>query len=106
MFWTALDCSLISNSYFVSKCKNNYIFLDYMVWIGMTDAVKEGVWRMTGTDKIVPFFDWYPGEPQNKATDPNGQDCAAFYSHGMFKWADINCSTRTAFVACEKTKQI
>jgi hypothetical protein len=84
------------------NCKYSYI-LD-LIWIGMTDAVKEGVWKMTGTDKLVPFFDWCPGEPQNESNDPTGQDCAAFFSPGKFKWADINCSTRTAFVACEKSK--
>jgi hypothetical protein len=71
----------------------------------MTDAAKEGVGKMTGTDKIVPFFDWASGEPQNISKDPTGQDCAAIRTYGKYKWVDINCSTRTAFVACEKSKQ-
>jgi hypothetical protein len=71
----------------------------------MTDEAKEGLWKMTGTDNVVSFFDWANGEPQNKSNYLIDQDCAAFNSHANFKWADINCSTRTAYVACEKVKQ-
>jgi hypothetical protein len=28
----------------------------------MTDAGKEGLWKMTGTSNVVSFFDWANGE--------------------------------------------
>ncbi|XP_045191217.2 perlucin-like protein [Mercenaria mercenaria] len=73
-----------------------------LYWIGMTDSETEGVWKMTGTDTIIPFTDWKGIEPENALTHPTGQDCAAFYRPLSYSWADINCFNRLARAVCEK----
>ncbi|XP_032992263.1 CD209 antigen-like protein C [Lacerta agilis] len=65
------------------------------VWIGLSDAVKEGAWQWVDGSKPTERF-WRPGEPNNKN---NVEDCAVLYKEG--NWNDIACNLKVHFV-CEK----
>jgi hypothetical protein len=67
-------------------------------WIGMTDVETEGLWKISGTNTIVPFTDWKGTEPQNLG---GNEDCAVFSYGYSFSWADVPCSSKHRAV-CEK----
>ena len=45
-------------------------------WIGFTDTEVEGVWKWVSGEPVT-FTAWLPGEPNNYASDPAGEDYAA-----------------------------
>ena len=70
----------------------------YSIWIGVTDADKEGTW--TDTNGLV--ITW---TPWHKPTEPNGnvrENCVNQYSTKVKKaWNDCSCSREAPFV-CER----
>jgi hypothetical protein len=64
----------------------------------MTDEETEGLWKISGTNKIVPFTDWKGTEPQNKG---GNEDCAVFSSGYSFSWGDVSCSLKFPAI-CER----
>lgn len=78
---------------FVDSCSSNY-----HLWIGITDADEEGVWRKFSDDsEIEPFFE---------LTEPNGgygENCMLmFLPNGL--WVDTSCAIQwPACVPCEVT---
>ncbi|XP_060598528.1 perlucin-like protein isoform X2 [Ruditapes philippinarum] len=82
---------------FLKSFLANY-FKDAHYWIGMTDIETEGLWKISGTNNIVPFTDWKGTEPQNHG---GNEDCALFYSTLSYSWADASCSAKSRAI-CEK----
>lgn len=64
----------------------------------MSDERTEHEWRWTDSDSLVIVFDWAPGDPDNVATD---EDCAIFWNHAGYKWADVPCGSFKAEPVCE-----
>jgi hypothetical protein len=70
--------------------------IDY--WLGMTDELVEGIWRLNdGDNTVAPYLDWAPSEPQDAF---EGEDCAMFGHLLKFRWADVACTTSRAAL-CE-----
>ncbi|XP_060598551.1 perlucin-like protein isoform X2 [Ruditapes philippinarum] len=64
-------------------------FKDTAYWIGMTDVETEGLWKISGTKRIVPFTDWEDGLPNNHG---GNEDCVIFYGPSSYSWLDVPCS--------------
>jgi hypothetical protein len=64
----------------------------------MTDIETEGLWKISGTNEIVPFTDWKGTEPQNNG---GNEDCAILTCALAYSWADVQCSLKYR-VVCEK----
>merc|ERR1712200_173862 len=66
------------------------------VWIGGEDLSQEGAWYWAHSgDKIGPFTDWLPGEPND---NHGSEDCLDLYRG---QWNDEVCSKALPFI-CEK----
>jgi hypothetical protein len=74
------------------------------IWLGATDALKEGTWLFAdGTplqENGVPapgvYTNWSPNEPSNAAP---GEHCLTMWGGGQ--WNDYVCSSKGGF-ACER----
>uniref|UniRef100_A0A670KCX2 C-type lectin domain-containing protein n=1 Tax=Podarcis muralis TaxID=64176 RepID=A0A670KCX2_PODMU len=81
-----------------SKHEQNFVITKIKltsVWIGISDAVNEGVWQwVDGTAPTERF--WRQGEPNN---NDGVENCAVLYKEG--NWNDIDCNLKVHFV-CEK----
>ena len=66
------------------------------VWLGLTDADKEGIWSDTA-GKIATYFNWHANEPDNAG---NSEHCVDSGSGWTYFWNDIEC-TRERYYACE-----
>uniref|UniRef100_A0AAY5EIJ5 C-type lectin domain-containing protein n=1 Tax=Electrophorus electricus TaxID=8005 RepID=A0AAY5EIJ5_ELEEL len=67
-------------------------------WIGLTDAVKEGVWVWSDESNYT-YNDWGPGEPNNIGSD----NCVQLYNNYSDKWNDAGCNYTCPFV-CYKSE--
>ncbi|XP_028842314.1 galactose-specific lectin nattectin-like [Denticeps clupeoides] len=67
------------------------------VWIGRSDAVKEGSWIWSDGRKSQ-ISKWGPGEPNNAG---NGEHCAELFVPHGFLWNDSICSLAKPYV-CAK----
>ncbi|XP_052792479.1 C-type lectin domain family 4 member E-like [Mya arenaria] len=78
---------------FMSNLKEHYY------WIGLTDEVIDGVWRLYPSEQPSRVFDWYAGagEPQGGTVE----NCVHAQPGYGYQWADVSCSS-TASVVCEK----
>ncbi|XP_067862378.1 C-type lectin domain family 10 member A-like [Heptranchias perlo] len=66
-------------------------------WIGLTDLIKEGVWRWEdGTSYSSTPIRWKPGQPDNFRKN---EHCVHLVSEGL--WNDDNCLTKYKYI-CEK----
>uniref|UniRef100_W5K5L4 C-type lectin domain-containing protein n=1 Tax=Astyanax mexicanus TaxID=7994 RepID=W5K5L4_ASTMX len=69
-------------------------------WLGLTDAVTEGVWKWVDGSALTTEF-WAKGEPNNYEND----DCAITgfkkASSNILVWADFPCG-HPVFGICEK----
>ncbi|XP_049328037.1 C-type lectin domain family 4 member M-like [Astyanax mexicanus] len=70
-------------------------------WIGLTDAVTEGIWKWMDGSVLTTEF-WWTGEPNDYGGD---EDCVitGFHNTGFSSstWADYPCH-RSEFWICEK----
>lgn len=65
------------------------------VWIGASDAYREGTWRWVD-GSAVDFFDWGFNQP----ADPGNEDCVVLFKVSTgWKWYDHGCG-RSASYAC------
>ncbi|MEC4893476.1 MAG: S8 family serine peptidase [Oscillatoria sp. PMC 1051.18] len=55
------------------------------VWIGLTDAKKEGEWRWVSGEP-VDYTNFYPGQPDNAG---GKEDWVEFHGQGSGKWNDV-----------------
>ena len=69
------------------------------VWFGGNDIDEEGVWKWTDCSPAWDFNFWSPGNPSNGAGIQD-QDCLVYHD-GEWKWDDIDCAVKFAFV-CSK----
>ncbi|XP_060598545.1 C-type lectin domain family 4 member E-like [Ruditapes philippinarum] len=71
-------------------------------WIGITDVEKEGVWKLSGTGRVVPYTDWKGNEPN----DFRGrEDCAVLHHHTQWSgWMDVPCENSYP-VFCERHRE-
>ncbi|XP_053406558.1 perlucin-like protein [Mercenaria mercenaria] len=74
-----------------SHSKNDY-------WVGLTDAAKEGLWKLTGKNTIAPFLDWGSAEPSGGTIE----NCVMFAIGHQYSWGDVSCSRRIRYL-CERT---
>ena len=71
------------------------------LWIGGTDAFKEGEWRWITTMEIISsskFTNWQSGTPDNYSGTEN---CLELNPRMDFSWNDDQCYNRHKFI-CEK----
>ncbi|XP_055895531.1 perlucin-like [Biomphalaria glabrata] len=74
------------------------------IWIGLNDIDVEGTYRWED-DYTVCSQSWMkqifaPGEPNNRKSSPNGEDCIHFYQNVPLL-NDANCLTNYTYI-CEK----
>ena len=67
------------------------------VWIGGTDAAREGAWVWSPSNTPLSYTNWYPGEPNSG--NQGGEDCVMAYSslHGG-RWNDAPCTQKLKYV--------
>ena len=58
-------------------------------WMGLTDAVTEGDWRLASSGLKPSYLNWHQGEPN----DWSNEDCARFTT-GPKYWSDLGCDRR------------
>ena len=66
------------------------LWVDPNVWIGVSDAAEEGVWR----DRLGNIYDtlpWLEGEPNNWGS---GENCAGYAG----RFVDIPCDEELEFI--------
>ena len=71
------------------------------VWIGGSDAFKEGEWRWISTMEVISsskFSDWSRGQPDNGS---GTEDCMELNPAFDFLWNDDQCYNLHKFI-CEK----
>ncbi|XP_049328206.1 C-type lectin domain family 4 member E isoform X4 [Astyanax mexicanus] len=91
-----------------SREEQEFIFKEFGrsdAWIGLTDAVKEGVWKwVDGSEPTVKF--WWRGEPNSYA---GNEDCVIsdfrFAKSAVFSWADYPCNYTGSWI-CEKQRTV
>ena len=60
-----------------------------IVWLGLTDLVREGRWVWNSNRQEATYFNWRHGAPDDSHYFENGQDCAMILSDGT--WDDHWC---------------
>ncbi|MCA9677949.1 MAG: C-type lectin domain-containing protein, partial [Myxococcales bacterium] len=74
------------------------------IWLGITDAAIEGVWR-TVDGAAVDYVHWKDGEPNDGGDDGDGEDCAVMLGvhdpgPDRGRWNDVACDEPHPYV-CE-----
>ncbi|XP_028822898.1 galactose-specific lectin nattectin-like [Denticeps clupeoides] len=68
------------------------------VWIGGSDAAKEGTWVWSDGSKW-DFTKWAPGEPNNAGKI---QHCAQLWDKSNMNVDDLSCGSKLAYVCAKK----
>ena len=71
-------------------------------WIGLTDANKEGTWKLASNGTTATFLNWNSRQPDNY--DGN-EDCAHLRTGGcpdwiLNDWADLDCNKTMVKITC------
>ncbi|CAC5395947.1 unnamed protein product [Mytilus coruscus] len=88
---------------------------NFSVWLGGTDAAKEGTWVWPASGKPFTFTDWWKSKDGRRGDEPDdygtwGQDCLSLSKYDNYNaWHDSSCSNkhrRGDFkgIICEKRK--
>ncbi|XP_028308776.1 CD209 antigen-like protein C isoform X2 [Gouania willdenowi] len=67
------------------------------VWIGLTDAENEGVWKWVDGTLLKETSFWCPGEPNNY----KNEDCVEVNFNHIGFWNDNDCNQNRTWI-CEK----
>ena len=82
-------------------------------WIGLTDAIKEGTWKLASNDTTATYLNW--DETYGQAPEPNNfndnEDCAHKRSGGCpdwdhSGWADLDCDKTMVAIACKNVPDV
>lgn len=84
---------------FVNLLIKNFDPTQSNTWIGLTDIHKEGGWMWSDGSK-VRFSHWNAQEPNNSGGNEN---CGHTNDRSLFKWNDIHCFNKYAFVCASRT---
>ncbi len=57
------------------------------VWIGFTDEAVEGQWVWVSGEPVT-YTNWYPGEPNDWPSSPQGEDYASYFFPWNQQWLD------------------
>jgi hypothetical protein len=68
---------------------NNY-------WAGMTDKTSEGTFHLASNNKVIPYTNWSPNEPNQ-----NGEEDCVQIIPVSHTWNDNAC-TKQFFAICQK----
>ncbi|XP_052252959.1 perlucin-like isoform X1 [Dreissena polymorpha] len=61
------------------------------IWIGGTDLLQEGTFLVPGTQEVLTYFNWAPGQPDNYG---RGEHCLdIFRDDAQLRWNDQLCNT-------------
>jgi len=66
-------------------------------WLGLNDALFEGVWNNVGGESALSYSNWYPGQPNDWGSA--GQDCGYMQPDGS--WADHASTTKMPGFFCQ-----
>ncbi|XP_077864570.1 perlucin-like protein, partial [Saccoglossus kowalevskii] len=62
-------------------------------WIGLKDRETEGVFRwLDGSEQVYEYFQG------NEPNDDGNQDCIHVRKSNGYKWDDLSCSSKSAFI--------
>ena len=67
-------------------------------WVGGTDDAIEGLWKWHDTNKPLTYFNWWPGQPDNRSSE----DCLCLCGMHGFTWDDAHCALETFHFICEQ----
>ncbi|XP_068246271.1 uncharacterized protein [Palaemon carinicauda] len=66
-----------------------------LTWLGITDEIKEGEWKLRSNDTRITYFNWGKGQPNGKTIE----NCAVMKGNThKGQWADQQC--RKSFKVC------
>ncbi|XP_049327987.1 hepatic lectin-like [Astyanax mexicanus] len=97
------DCRKRGSDLVIINSREEQVFINTLrkgqwVWIGLSDAETEGVWKWVDGSELITGF-WDPGQPNNYRDD----DCGlyGFGSDPVNNWADYACNSQFFWI-CEK----
>ncbi|XP_013402517.1 perlucin-like [Lingula anatina] len=85
------------NNMIVSYVRN-YFSVNFSWWLGGNDMAQEGRWVWVGTNSVLSYTNWYPGEPSN---NEGIEHCLELRSVITHRWNDAPCGHAKNFI-CEK----
>ncbi|XP_013402520.1 perlucin [Lingula anatina] len=86
------------NNMIVSYVRN-YFSVNFNWWLGGNDMAQEGRWVWVGTNKVMSYTNWYPGQPSNYK---GIEHCLLLlWSHIQHRWNDAPCGLAKNFI-CQK----
>ena len=69
---------------------------DYDIWLRISDAEEEGVWKDPDDKEVLNFTNWSPSQPDNA----HGQENYGIYWYAG-KWNDGNAVYGVSYIVCE-----
>ena len=69
---------------------------DYDIWLRISDAEEEGIWKDPDNKEILTFTTWAPRQPDNSG----GHENYGIYWYAG-KWNDGNVGHGCSYILCE-----